>query len=32
VALVASPEASPATLRLSERLAEFCDTVQAKAA
>jgi DNA-binding transcriptional LysR family regulator len=32
VALVASPEASPATLRLAERLAEFCDTVQAKAA
>jgi DNA-binding transcriptional LysR family regulator len=32
VALVASPEASPATLRLAERLAEFCDAVQAKAA
>ena len=32
VALVASPEASPATLRLAERLAEFCDTVQTKAA
>jgi DNA-binding transcriptional LysR family regulator len=32
VALVASPEASPATLRLADRLAEFCDTVQAKAA
>jgi DNA-binding transcriptional LysR family regulator len=32
VALVASPEASPATLRLAGRLAEFCDTVQAKAA
>jgi DNA-binding transcriptional LysR family regulator len=32
VALVASPDASPATLRLAERLAEFCDTVQAKAA
>ncbi len=32
VALVASPEASPATLRLADRLAEFCDAVQAKAA
>lgn len=32
VALVASPEASPATLRLADRLAEFCNTVQAKAA
>jgi len=32
VALVASPGASPATLRLADRLAEFCDTVQAKAA
>ena len=32
VALVASAEASPATLRLADRLAEFCDTVQAKAA
>ena len=32
VALVASPDASPATLRLANRLAEFCDTVQAKAA
>jgi len=32
VALLASPNASPATLRLAERLAEFCDTVQAKAA
>ena len=32
VALVASPAASPATLRLADRLAEFCDTVQAKAA
>jgi DNA-binding transcriptional LysR family regulator len=32
VALVASPNASPATLRLAERLAEFCDKVQAKAA
>jgi DNA-binding transcriptional LysR family regulator len=32
VALVAAPEASPATLRLAERLVEFCDSVQAKAA
>ena len=32
VALVAAPEASPATLRLAGRLAEFCNTVQAKAA
>ena len=32
VALVASPDASPATLRLADRLAEFCDKVQAKAA
>ena len=32
VALLASPDASPATLRLADRLAEFCDTVQAKAA
>jgi DNA-binding transcriptional LysR family regulator len=32
VALVASPDASPATLRLAGRLAEFCDAVQAKAA
>jgi DNA-binding transcriptional LysR family regulator len=32
VALVASPGASPATLRLADRLAEFCDTIQAKAA
>jgi DNA-binding transcriptional LysR family regulator len=32
VALVASPGASPATLRLADRLAEFCDSVQAKAA
>ena len=32
VALVASPGASPATLRLADRLAEFCDTVQARAA
>lgn len=32
VALVASPDASPATQRLADRLAEFCNTVQAKAA
>ena len=32
VALVASPEASPATLRLADRLAEFCENVQAKVA
>lgn len=32
VALVASPEASSATLRLADRLAEFCNNVQAKAA
>jgi DNA-binding transcriptional LysR family regulator len=32
VALVASPNASPATLRLADHLAEFCDNVQAKAA
>jgi DNA-binding transcriptional LysR family regulator len=32
VALVAAPDASPATLRLAERLAEFCESVQAKAA
>ncbi|KQW21284.1 LysR family transcriptional regulator [Afipia sp. Root123D2] len=32
VALVAAPGASPATLRLAERLAEFCNEVQAKAA
>jgi DNA-binding transcriptional LysR family regulator len=32
VALVASPDASPATLRLADRLAEFCDSVQTKAA
>ena len=31
-ALVASPNASAATLRLADRLAEFCDAVQAKAA
>ncbi len=32
MALVASPDASPATLRLADRLAEFCTAVQAKAA
>jgi DNA-binding transcriptional LysR family regulator len=32
VALVAAPGASPATLRLADRLAEFCSEVQAKAA
>src|SRR6202011_2627210 len=32
VALVASRDASPATLRLADRLAEFCESVQAKAA
>jgi DNA-binding transcriptional LysR family regulator len=32
VALVASPDASASTLRLADRLAEFCDAVQAKAA
>ena len=32
VALVTSPDASPATLRLADRPAEFCNTVQAKAA
>jgi DNA-binding transcriptional LysR family regulator len=32
VALVAAPEASPATLRLADKLAEFCETVQKKAA
>ncbi|MEW6639310.1 MAG: LysR substrate-binding domain-containing protein [Pseudomonadota bacterium] len=32
VALVAAPNASPATLRLAERLAEFCDEVQREAA
>src|SRR5205809_5249691 len=31
VALMASPDASPATLRLADRLAEFCSTAQAKA-
>jgi DNA-binding transcriptional LysR family regulator len=32
VALLASPTAGPATLRLADRLAAFCNTVQAKAA
>jgi DNA-binding transcriptional LysR family regulator len=32
LALMASPDASPATLRLADRLAEFCDSVKAKAA
>lgn len=32
VALMAAPGASPATLRLADRLAEFCEDVQAKAA
>ena len=32
VALVAAPDASPATLRLADRLAEFCENVPAKAA
>jgi DNA-binding transcriptional LysR family regulator len=32
VALMASPDASPATLRLADRLAKFCEAVQAKAA
>jgi hypothetical protein len=32
LALVASPDASPATLRLADKLAEYCDSVQAKAA
>jgi DNA-binding transcriptional LysR family regulator len=32
LALVASPDASPATLRLAGRLAAFCDSLQAKAA
>ena len=32
VALMAAPGASPATLRLADRLAEFCADVQAKAA
>ncbi|CCE07485.1 putative transcriptional regulatory protein, LysR family [Bradyrhizobium sp. STM 3843] len=32
LALIASPDASPATLRLADRLAEFCEKAQAKAA
>ncbi len=32
MALVASPTANPATLRLADRLAEFCDTVLKQAA
>ena len=32
VALVAAPEANSTTLRLADRLAEFCNAVQAKAA
>jgi len=32
LALMASPNASPATLRLADRLAQFCDAVQTKAA
>jgi len=32
MALVAAPNASPATLRLADLLAEFCNTVRAKAA
>src|SRR5262249_46291495 len=32
VVLMAAPDTSPATLRLADRLAEFCDAVQAKAA
>jgi DNA-binding transcriptional LysR family regulator len=32
MALMAAPGASPATLRLADRLAEFCDNVKAKAA
>ena len=32
VALMATPEASPATLRIADLLANFCDSVQAKAA
>jgi DNA-binding transcriptional LysR family regulator len=32
VALVASPDASPATLRLADRLSEFCNGVQTRAA
>jgi DNA-binding transcriptional LysR family regulator len=32
MALVAAPDASPATLRLADRLAEFCSALKAKAA
>jgi DNA-binding transcriptional LysR family regulator len=32
VALMATPEASPATLRIADLLADFCNSVQAKAA
>jgi DNA-binding transcriptional LysR family regulator len=32
VALMATPEASPATLRVADLLADFCNSVQAKAA
>ena len=32
VALVAAPEASPSTLRVADLLADFCNSVQAKAA
>jgi DNA-binding transcriptional LysR family regulator len=32
MALVAAPEASPATLRLADVLADFCNSVQTKAA
>jgi hypothetical protein len=32
VALMASPDASPATLRLADKLAEFCNAAKAKAA
>jgi DNA-binding transcriptional LysR family regulator len=32
VALVAAPGASPGTLRLADRLAEYCDSLQARAA
>src|SRR5882724_9129625 len=32
VALVAAPDASPATLRLADRLAEFCEAVRGRAA
>jgi len=32
MALVAAPEASPATLRLADSIAEFCDELQAEAA